>query len=1009
MNRLVKKLGMGHSRRRSIFKKIAISVVILFEVFALAFVVVRAWVETVSSIKIINETNTTGSITSTVVKTDARIGDKTGTIDLAEYFKSAGDMHFAPASSADGKTFYFPKVNDASNFANANNAVYNVYRKGTSADVNTTYLSASFRLKADTNADFFFVSQPAISVADDIRVSVTAYTEGDNPEGKYDPATGKLIGNTKIYANEASTTAVVNATNGATGATAVEKFSDHVKGKSSTNRLFAVGANETKIVTINIWLQKKATDNTDLTSSMSVSQAINNLAITSSLTPRHVTLIPTPTWDTGSNEYYYAWCWGATNGDDSRLYKLELDNEYEHYGFDYNGTYQNTLFLRSGKSDLTKEYLESGHWNDNTVWNVTENTFIPNDPVDPTFIIETINGSTQTDTSSSTSSTDKKSTGSWQNPVTVKLAYVTNQTSEWGTLSATSYIGTTTSSHIMEATNSSSTKHKDTVHAWAGKKLKLKATEKSGYRFVGWYDNVAGTGTVLSTDATYETDAPSTPGVEKTYFAKFAERVTLTINRYLDGSSVSTACGTITINGTNSASGSSASTMVDKGSSVTFSAEAATGYTFNGFYSAATDGTLVNSPVSINSNTTYYARFTTNRYNVMAHSRNSTDGTNYSSSDNTTGGTVQVGSAAAGASSTEGVKYKSSVTLKATAQSGYAFVGWFSSESATSAVSTSTSYSYTLNSVGDKDLYARFRVNRFTVTANAYYSTNGGTSYSSGSTGGSVKAGSAAAGSTSSASVTVGSSVTLTASAQSGYEFVGWYTAPSGGTQLSTNSSYSYSLNTYANANVYARFVQESWSIGYGVSGASNWNSAPMTVSGNNVTGSLTLTEGQSFSFKIHKSGNGDVWYGAGNASYSNKTSTSFISNLTLVNNSGSDYDIYMKGHAGTYTFTFDKSTEVLNVTVSYSNITITFDYSDQTWWGNDSAVISFYDGSGEGNMSDVANQNKKTISVSSTRGNNGDVGFNRWNNSDHSTFWNNVDSGVRGYSTTYKVGSGWQ
>ena len=116
-----------------------------------------------------------------------------------------------------------------------------------------------------------------------------------------------------------------------------------------------------------------------------------------------------------------------------------------------------------------------------------------------------------------------------------------------------------------------------------------------------------------------------------------------------------------------------------------------------------------------------------------------------------------------------------------------------------------------------------------------------------------------------------------------------------------------------------------------------------------------------------------------------------------------------MKGHAGTYTFTFNKSTNVLNVTASYSNITITFDYSDQTWWGNDSAVISFYDGSGENNMSNVANQTKKTLSISSKRGNSGSVGFNRWNNTSHSTFWNNVDAGSRGYSTTYKLGSGWQ
>lgn len=899
MNNLWKKVKARHTGKKGM-KNLVISIVILVEIIALFIVGSFAWVETVSSIKITNEANTVGTIKDDTKYTEMLIGDKSGAINLLDYFEPSGDMHLAPASSADGKTFYFPKANITSGF---------IYRKGNVSDKNTTYLSASFKLKADTNADFFFWkdSTHVISVSDDIRVSVTAYTEGENPEGTYDSTSGKLISNTKIYANNASTTAVVNSTSGATGATTVEKFTDHQKGKSSSARLFAVGANETKIVTINVWLQKKTSDNTDLTNNMSVAQAISNLGITSSLTPRHVTLIPTPTWDqSGTTEYYYAWCWmndeAKRAANPSRLYgPLTLD-ENEHYSFDYNGTFDRTLFIRSGNPNLTKDFLEGGHWNDNTVWNVTEDTTIPNDPVDPTFIIETINGSTQIDTSSGTSSTNKKSTGSWHDPATVKVAFVTGQDAAWGTLTATSYIGTTTSTHVMESTNSSSTKHKDTVHAWPGKKLKLTAAKKSNdYEFVGWYLDAAGT-TPASTNATYEPSAPSTAS-EITYYAKFKEMRTLTISRTLDGASTTSATsGTIQINDV-----TQSSATVDKGSSVKFTATANTGYTFAGFYTAATDGTQVTSPLNpINTNTTYYARFTTNSYNV---------------------------------------------------------------------------------------------------TARAYYSTNGGTSYTSGNTGGTVKAGSSAAGATSTASVKYNSSVNLVATPADGYEFVGWFSSTTATTALSTNTTYSYTMNSTSAQSVYARFVGESWSLKYGVSGASSWNSIAASVSGNNITASMTLTEGQEFSFQFVKSlGSTDTWYGGG-GSYSNITSTSFISNKTLTVDGG---DIYMKGHAGTYTFTFNKSTRVLNVTASYSNITITFDYSAQTWWGNDSAVISFYDGSGESNMSN-GGTNKKTISISSARGNSGDVGFNRWNNTSHSTFWNNVNAGTRGYSTTYKVGSGWQ
>lgn len=695
MNRLFKmlKAKASHPGKKGI-KNSVISIVILLEIIALLIVGTFAWVETVSSIKITNEANTNGTIKNDTKYTDMLIGDKSGTIDLLDYFEPSGDMHLTPASSADGKTFYFPKANITSGF---------IYRKGDVSDKNTTYLSVSFRLKADTNADFFFWKDAThdISVSDDIRVSVTAYTEGDNPEGTYDPTSGKLISNTKIYAKNASTTAVVNSTSGATGATTVEAFSDHQKGAKSEKRLFAVGANETKYVTINVWLQKK-TDNSDLTSNMSVAQAINNLGITSSLTPRHVTLLPTSEWSSNSPTYY-AWCWTPNSNQKSRLYKLELNSEEEHYTFDYNGTYTKTTFVRAvpGCTVQPGEYdswpftlsTNSNDQNNNKYWNQTVDTSIPNDPVDPTYIIKTINGGT-----------DSKSTGEWKDPATVKVAYVTDQDSDWGTLTATSYIGSATSSHVIESTNSSSDKHTDTVHAWPGKILQLKATAKTGYAFVGWYLDAAGTtpaptvNSTANTASTYKPNAPSTAS-EITYYAKFKETRTLTIYRTVDGSTSSTvAAGTMTVNGSTTANTATyKSVTVDKGSSVRFSATAATGYTFSGFYTAATGGTEVTSPVTLNNNTTYYARFTTNTHTVNLRTIGST------------GSTVQYGSETASTSVTKtGVKYNTSVTIKANPAAGYEFVGWYTNSSGTgTAASTDASYTFTL---GDADVtyYAKF-------------------------------------------------------------------------------------------------------------------------------------------------------------------------------------------------------------------------------------------------------------------------------------------------------------
>lgn len=509
MNSLFNRLKYFFTHGRKM-KRMMLSIVILAEVIILLVVATYAWVETVSSIKITNEANTKGTV-DTYVFTEAMIGEGRGTIDIAKYFKQSGDMHLAPASSADGRTMYFPKANISSNF---------IYRKGTVSDKNTAYMSVTFKVRADTNADFFFDKGtndqgPSFSaLEDDIRVSVTSQSEG---------STSAPV--TTIYSKNASTTAVVNSTSGATGATTVEKYADHIKGKSSTARLFAVGANETKIVTINIWLQKKTDADTDLTSNMSQAVTINNFGITSSLTPRHVTLIPTSRWDTGGTAYYYAWCWMTDNSIPSSLYKLGLD-ENEHYSFDYNGKYNNALFFKSSRDDLTTANMSS-NWNSTTIAFKSVDTVIPDNPVDPTFVIDELRGG-----SYDSDINANKSTGVWANPdiVTIKTAYVNGQTSSMGNLKSTTYIGTTTSTNVVEESNSTNQNalHHNTIHALPGMKVKLKATAEANYRFAGWYSDAEET-TLVSANAEYSFDASAEAPVEQTYYAKFMKTHTTSI------------------------------------------------------------------------------------------------------------------------------------------------------------------------------------------------------------------------------------------------------------------------------------------------------------------------------------------------------------------------------------------------------------------------------------------------------------------------------------------------
>ncbi|MBQ7449531.1 MAG: starch-binding protein [Paludibacteraceae bacterium] len=108
---------------------------------------------------------------------------------------------------------------------------------------------------------------------------------------------------------------------------------------------------------------------------------------------------------------------------------------------------------------------------------------------------------------------------------------------------------------------------------------------------------------------------------------------------------------------------------VVKGTSVTFTASAAkSGYTFNGWYTAATGGTQLSSTTTytatINASTTVYARYTQNTYSVTLTNSNATAGTINTSSP------VTVGQAEA-------------VQIQATANYGYNFNGWTKTGSGT--------------------------------------------------------------------------------------------------------------------------------------------------------------------------------------------------------------------------------------------------------------------------------------------------------------------------------------
>ena len=185
-----------------------------------------------------------------------------------------------------------------------------------------------------------------------------------------------------------------------------------------------------------------------------------------------------------------------------------------------------------------------------------------------------------------------------------------------------------------------------------GSSVALAATPNSGYKFVGWYHGTE----LLSTDASYTFAMPNCVN-------NYDVEGRFLLNSYnLVLSSEDTAKGSVTGAGS-----------YDYATPVSISAAAENGYTFSGWYSGTTLISSAN-PYSFTmpyTDLNYVAKFNTNSYKLSL---------TYDSSKGYVSGT--------GAYS-----YGSSVTISATAKSGYSFSGWYDGETL---VSSSGSYSFSM-------------------------------------------------------------------------------------------------------------------------------------------------------------------------------------------------------------------------------------------------------------------------------------------------------------------------
>ncbi|MCR5702659.1 MAG: InlB B-repeat-containing protein [Lachnospiraceae bacterium] len=275
----------------------------------------------------------------------------------------------------------------------------------------------------------------------------------------------------------------------------------------------------------------------------------------------------------------------------------------------------------------------------------------------------------------------------------------------------------------------------------------------SGYSFDGWYTAASG-GTKVTTSSIY-----STVGAQTLYAHWTAASTTNTFTVTLDanGGTVSTTSFTVTNGGTYR-------NLKDP--------YARTGYTFNGWYTERTGGTQIttSTTVQLTSNQTLYAHWTARKYKVTF---------------NPNGGSVT--------ETSRQIDYESAYgDLPTPTYAGHTFVGWYTKASGGDKIFGTTIFKSTTNIT----IYAHWEADTYTVTFDA----NGGTVSPTKKT------------------YTYGSAYAdLPTPTNPGYSFAGWYTAISGGTKITESSVYS----TESNQTLYAHWTTSTYTINLDANGGS--------------------------------------------------------------------------------------------------------------------------------------------------------------------------------------------
>lgn len=846
---LKNRLAFGKNKKTR--KGFILTMVALVEVLAISVVSVSAWVETISTITIKAE----GAKIDNYVYTNADIGSGNGysgkTIDLTKYFRAAGGVHLASASSADGENIFFPiKKSDVSDFG------ANSYRCADVNDKNVNYIDFSFNVKVDktfnaNHAEFYLDQVPKITIGGaDVSGNLVrmAITDTDTQ-------------NTVVCGSDASNKNVVSKAEGNQTPETVRAFSDFVVNpESEPTELFRVDKGSSKTINIKVWLQddKATTEYAGKTVSIS---GVN--IVTQNKKGNKVYFV-----DRTVNEDIKNWTKGVTFQQGDKTPVTMKFNENSHtYSCEYTPAAGDTIVKFTSGSVTWSTDMKSLNSGDSMYYTAYGNHNSSNAGYGTWGEVIEISVSSKTDVLPDTGNVssvymvpDKNDSYSkvrmpFTNDRNKWVGYIAKEKADDMTFSFTN----NNKKYEIPAPNRGNSTHfvvtsaktgywdppatitvtagkndagdpkvsydslkSTTISVTPGTKVKLEANPKTGFVLKNWV--ISGTSTVADGIGSDGSFTPTASG-NYNFTAVYVESLTFeayvrtydgaSLSENTNGGSVEIKCGNQ--NSTvDSNDGTHITLNAVKGSTVTYYAKAKDGYVFDGWY---TDADCNSKPenssdkyelANVEASKKLYAKFKVDTYTVKAYAQH---GNNPPSGD---AGNVSFDNNNYASEVTTTVKRNGEVIFYAKPESGYAFIGWYKSETApepTIAVKDcfldngvySKKMTIQYSDVKTYALYARFKA-LCTVEAKAMYNNENVDEA------GTVKVADRAAGKSSSKPVMEGDNVTVEAIAKKGYKFAGWYTDMACNKPYSTENN-DVSLITLNNVSkgitLYAKFELE--------------------------------------------------------------------------------------------------------------------------------------------------------------------------------------------------------